>query len=226
MRGHPDHHRLRNYQSVVLHFSVHPPTIKLWNLFIRDFSKSSQPSAALLLYSRMRRNCLQPDMHTFPLLLKSFSKLSDQDPLLFFADIIKHGLDLDSFVRNSLISALANSGSPRLARQNMELGEYIGNQLVNLQPDHSGWYSLLANVHLEHRKWDKAASVRKSMKMKGIDKIPGVSWIEVNGLIRDFVTSESLSDWELCEMMDTVWRHIVSSIYDHKVDNINISAGD
>ncbi|CAN0911337.1 Pentatricopeptide repeat-containing protein At1g50270 [Linum grandiflorum] len=65
----------------------------------------------------MRRNSFHPDEHTFPLLLKLFSKSKDRDPMVLYPDIIKHGLDLDAFVRNSLISALANYGNLNLARQ-------------------------------------------------------------------------------------------------------------
>ncbi|CAN1145038.1 Pentatricopeptide repeat-containing protein At1g50270 [Linum perenne] len=100
-----------------LHFSVHPSATKLWNVAIRDVSESSGPLAALLQYSKMRRDCVHPDEHTFPLLLKLISKLKDQDPLVLYPEILKHGLDLDGFVRNSLISALANYGNLRFARQ-------------------------------------------------------------------------------------------------------------
>ncbi|CAI0431933.1 unnamed protein product [Linum tenue] len=221
-----------------------------WTAMINGLAMNGDALGSLSFFSRMMCSGVQPNKVTFLGALSACSHggLVEEGRKLFDEMRDKYHLDPDVDHYGCMVDLLGRAGyleeavklieempmepSPSIwgallgacvIHKNLELGEYIGNQLVNLQPDHSGWYSLLANVHLEHRKWDKAASVRKSMKMKGIDKIPGVSWIEVNGLIRDFVTSESLSDWELCEMMDSVWRHIVSSIYDHKVDNFNIS---
>ncbi|RVX04779.1 Pentatricopeptide repeat-containing protein [Vitis vinifera] len=36
-------------------------------------------------------------------------------------------------------------------------------------------------------KWEAAANVRRLMKGKGVDKSPGCSWIEVNGVIHEFI---------------------------------------
>ncbi|MED6211059.1 hypothetical protein PIB30_069917 [Stylosanthes scabra] len=67
-----------------------------------------------------------------------------------------------------------------------EMGEIIGKSLINLQPNHSGRYALLANLYSVCQNWEAAAHMRKHMKGTKIDKTPGCSWIEVNGLIHEF----------------------------------------
>ncbi|XP_034698511.1 pentatricopeptide repeat-containing protein At1g50270 [Vitis riparia] len=86
------------------------PYILLWNTIIRGFSASSQPQMVLVAYSRLRNHGVIPDRHTFPLLLKAFSKLRNENPFQFYAHIVKFGLDFDAFVQNSLVSAFAHCG--------------------------------------------------------------------------------------------------------------------
>lgn len=62
-----------------------------------------------------------------------------------------------------------------------EMGEHIGNLLVNQQPNHSGSYALLANLYKMCQNWEAAAQVRKLMKRLQVEKTPGYSWIEVDG---------------------------------------------
>ncbi|RVX04780.1 Pentatricopeptide repeat-containing protein [Vitis vinifera] len=64
----------------------------------------------LVAYSRLRNHGVIPDRHTFPLLLKAFSKLRNENPFQFYAHIVKFGLDFDAFVQNSLVSAFAHCG--------------------------------------------------------------------------------------------------------------------
>ncbi|PQQ02354.1 pentatricopeptide repeat-containing protein [Prunus yedoensis var. nudiflora] len=65
----------------------------------------------------MRTNGIAPDKHTFPLLLKAFSKLENENPFQFYAHIVKFGLNFDQFVRNSLISAFSGCGYLESANQ-------------------------------------------------------------------------------------------------------------
>ncbi|XVF43537.1 hypothetical protein PTKIN_Ptkin02bG0047500 [Pterospermum kingtungense] len=85
-----------------------------------------------------------------------------------------------------------------------DLGEHIGKHLIRLQPNHSGRYALLANLYSRCQKWDSAAQIRKLMKDKGVKKIPGCSWIEVNGAVHEFIAFNTSHSESIClnEMMD------------------------
>lgn len=51
-------------------------------------------------------------------------------------------------------------------------------------------YILLSNIYAAAKRWDDARKVRNLMKAKGISKVPGVSVIELNGIIHRFVSGD------------------------------------
>ncbi|KAG8370923.1 hypothetical protein BUALT_Bualt13G0033800 [Buddleja alternifolia] len=81
--------------------------------------------------------------------------------------------------------------------KNVELGERAAMKLLELDPGDSGIYVLLANMYVEANMWHEAGEVRKMMRERGVDKMPGCSSIEVNGNLQEFVVrdkSHSRSD--------------------------------
>ncbi|XP_015697471.2 pentatricopeptide repeat-containing protein At5g08305-like [Oryza brachyantha] len=67
----------------------------------------------------------------------------------------------------------------------VELGEAVGRQLVQLQPDHDGRYIGLSNIYAVARRWQEAKKARKVMEERGVKKVPGFSEIDVGrGLCR------------------------------------------
>ncbi|KAF8389577.1 hypothetical protein HHK36_024093 [Tetracentron sinense] len=97
------------YASLLFH-QIQTPNTFIWNSMIRGFSLGSQPLMSFLFFAKMRREGVIPDRHTYPLLLKAFSKSKNQNPNQIHTDVVKFGLGFDSFVKNSLISAYANCG--------------------------------------------------------------------------------------------------------------------
>ncbi|GMH11933.1 hypothetical protein Nepgr_013774 [Nepenthes gracilis] len=103
------------YASVIFD-KIDLPTVSLWNNMIQIFSTSSKPHEAIAYYFKMRQSHAVPNKHTFPALLKAISKCDNVNPFHFYAEIVKLSLNLDPFVRNSLISASANCGFVEFAR--------------------------------------------------------------------------------------------------------------
>lgn len=64
------------------------------------------------------------------------------------------------------------------SHNNVELAEIAANHCFELEPDTSGYGSLLANVYASAGRWDDAKSLRKAIQEKGLTKIPGSSWME------------------------------------------------
>ncbi|XP_042505643.1 pentatricopeptide repeat-containing protein At5g66520-like [Macadamia integrifolia] len=94
--------------------------------------------------------------------------------LLGRAGLIKEALDfVDSLsvkphaaLWGALLSACRIHG-------NEELGEELGKHLIELEPDHSGRYTLLSNIYAAARRWDDVETVRKLFKERGVSKNPG-----------------------------------------------------
>ncbi|WOL05154.1 hypothetical protein Cni_G13880 [Canna indica] len=75
---------------------------------------------------------------------------------------------------------------------NVSMGERAASQLIELNPHDSGIYVLLANMYVESNMRDKANQVRKLMRDIGIEKTPGSSSIEVNGIVHEFLVRDKI----------------------------------
>ncbi|PHU13095.1 Pentatricopeptide repeat-containing protein [Capsicum chinense] len=61
---------------------------------------------------------------------------------------------------------------------NLELGEIAAAHCIELEPNSSGYRSLLANIYASSGRWDDAERLRKGVEETGYNKLPGCSWIE------------------------------------------------
>lgn len=73
---------------------------------------------------------------------------------------------------------------------NISMGQRAASKLLELDPHDSGIYVLLANMYGDANMWEEARKVRKMMKERGVEKTPGCSSIEVNGLVYEFVVRD------------------------------------
>ncbi|XP_059630806.1 pentatricopeptide repeat-containing protein At4g21300-like isoform X2 [Cornus florida] len=74
---------------------------------------------------------------------------------------------------------------------NVKLAELASRHLFDLDPQNSGYYILLSNVHADAGKWESVLKVRSMMKERGVQKIPGYSWIEVDNCTHTFVAADT-----------------------------------
>ncbi|KAG7565068.1 Zinc finger CCHC-type superfamily [Arabidopsis suecica] len=74
--------------------------------------------------------------------------------------------------------------------KNMALAERAANELMVMEPLASAPYVTLANMYADAGKWEDHASVKKSMRGKGIRKKPGCSWIEVKKKMHVFLAED------------------------------------
>ncbi|ESR62056.1 hypothetical protein CICLE_v10014257mg [Citrus x clementina] len=73
---------------------------------------------------------------------------------------------------------------------NVELAEVASSHLFDLDPQNSGYYVLLSNIHADAGQWGNVNKIRRLMKERGVQKIPGYSWIEVNNRTYLFVAAD------------------------------------
>ncbi|XP_057466131.1 pentatricopeptide repeat-containing protein At2g13600-like [Actinidia eriantha] len=91
----------------------------------------------------------------------------------------------DAVIWRSLLSAC-------LGRRNLKLAEMVGNKLLELEPDDDGVYILLRNMYCSENRWEDALKTRKMMRDQKIKKRPGCSWIEVNGVVQEFLADDTM----------------------------------
>lgn len=70
--------------------------------------------------------------------------------------------------------------------QNMDLATLAAKEILKLDPQDTGAYVLLSNIYANSKRWDDVAEVRRSMRVRGVRKEPGCSWIDVNKQIHAF----------------------------------------
>ncbi|KAL5209120.1 hypothetical protein ABZP36_004743 [Zizania latifolia] len=61
-----------------------------------------------------------------------------------------------------------------------EVGERVGKKLVNLDPHHDGFHTVLSNIYASEGMWQSVKDLRGSMKQRHVPKIPGSSVVELS----------------------------------------------
>ncbi|KAM0061324.1 putative tetratricopeptide-like helical domain superfamily, DYW domain-containing protein [Helianthus debilis subsp. tardiflorus] len=71
-----------------------------------------------------------------------------------------------------------------------QLAEYVLKKLIELEPWNSGNYVLLSNIFSANKNWEDAENIRSAMSHRSIRKIPGCCWIEVKGVVHEFLVGD------------------------------------
>ncbi|XBI84505.1 hypothetical protein VPH35_092800 [Triticum aestivum] len=74
--------------------------------------------------------------------------------------------------------------------RNVELAEIASQELFKLDPQNSGYYVLMSNINAVAGRWDGVSKMRRLMKDKKVQKIPGYSWVDVNNTSHLFVAAD------------------------------------
>ncbi|MED6149877.1 hypothetical protein PIB30_066849 [Stylosanthes scabra] len=74
--------------------------------------------------------------------------------------------------------------------KNVEIGRRAAEVLMQLAPHDSGAYVAISNMYASSGDWDAVAEVRLMMKDLDIRKDPGCSWIEIDGVIHEFLVED------------------------------------
>ncbi|XP_078428554.1 pentatricopeptide repeat (PPR) superfamily protein [Wolffia australiana] len=74
--------------------------------------------------------------------------------------------------------------------RNAAMAEQAAERLVELEPGNSGNYVQLSNLYASRGRWAESAALRRRMQRKGIEKLPGCSWIEFGGAVHEFKAGE------------------------------------
>lgn len=76
--------------------------------------------------------------------------------------------------------------------RNVDLGEKAAKHILLLAPNDEGAYILISNMYAEAGRWGDVRHIRTLMGSKGIEKFPGCSSIEMNGIVHDFSAGDTM----------------------------------
>uniref|UniRef100_J3N5R3 DYW domain-containing protein n=1 Tax=Oryza brachyantha TaxID=4533 RepID=J3N5R3_ORYBR len=111
-------------------------------------------------------------------MLSRAGRLDDAEKLIHEMPIVPNAA-----IYRSLIRACDIHG-------NLELGERMITELRQHDPDDSGNHVLIANLYARMNRWEEAKKTRKEMKSMGIDKSPGSSLLDMNGVLHEFLVGD------------------------------------
>lgn len=191
-----------------------------WNAMISGFAMHGDGEQALRLFAEMERNKVQPDDITFIAIFTacSYSGMVYEGLRVLNSMYSVYNVELKSEHYGCIIDFLSRAGLFEEAKNiiqrlpsssssseeavawralltachghgNIELADVAAERLVQLER-HSGVYVLLSNLYSSAGKHDKARRIRKTMKNRGIEKIPGCSSFEINGVVHEFIACE------------------------------------
>lgn len=198
----------------VFNSSPPPKDISLWNCMIGGLAMHGKGCAAIELFKEMERQMVAPDSITFVNLLNacSHSGLVEEGRHFFRYMTETHGIQPEMEHFGCMVDLLGRAGLLGEAREvvnemtkapnagvlgallgacnihgNTTLGEQIGKRVIELEPLNSGRYVLLSNIYAKAGRWKDFADVRKLMNDRGVKKVRGVSAIELDGVVHEFI---------------------------------------
>ncbi|KAG8367324.1 hypothetical protein BUALT_Bualt16G0060400 [Buddleja alternifolia] len=204
----------------------------IFNAVICGLAMTGHVKAAFSCFGLVEKCGLKPDDNTFLGLLCgcTHAGLVDDGRCYFYgmslfyslAPTIEHyGSLVDLLARAGLLDEAheiilsmpmkANSivwgallGGCRL-HKDTQLAEHVLKQLIELEPWNSGNYVLLSNIYSANQKWDESENIRSIMNEKGITKVRGYSWIEIDGVVHEFLVGDTyhpMSDKIYAKLVD------------------------
>ncbi|XP_006644178.2 pentatricopeptide repeat-containing protein At2g33680 [Oryza brachyantha] len=188
-----------------------------WNSIISGFSQNGCGNGALDLFEEMKMEGTIPDHITFINILCACSHMGLVDRgWEYFRSMVKdYGLIpwLDHYA--CMVDILSRAGMLKEAKdfidsitidhgtclwrivlgacrslRDFDVGAYAGERLMELGTGDSSAYILLSNIYASQRKWNDVERVRHLMRLRGINKDPGCSWVELNSQVHVFVVGE------------------------------------
>uniref|UniRef100_A0A0D3F6A1 DYW domain-containing protein n=1 Tax=Oryza barthii TaxID=65489 RepID=A0A0D3F6A1_9ORYZ len=73
----------------------------------------------------------------------------------------------------------------------INVGERVGKRLIELEPYDGGRYVVLFNLYAVNGRWEEARTIRQMMEDRGAKKETGLSFIEWNGLVHEFISGDT-----------------------------------
>ncbi|XP_020276017.1 pentatricopeptide repeat-containing protein At5g06540-like [Asparagus officinalis] len=185
-----------------------------WNCMIGGLAIHGRGEEAIELFKEMERSMVPPDditllnvltacahsglvdegQYYFDYIVRTYNIAPKMEHFGCLVDILgraglfeeakkvlnKMPMDPDARVLGALFGACKIHGI-------IDLGEQIGNRVIELDSTNSGRYILLANLYASVGRWDDVAKIRVLMNELGVKKEPGWSVIEFDGAINEFI---------------------------------------
>ncbi|XP_010270257.1 PREDICTED: pentatricopeptide repeat-containing protein At3g24000, mitochondrial-like [Nelumbo nucifera] len=192
------------------------PDLVSWNSLLKGYSQQGKGEEALGLFKKMLEEGETPDAITFLSLLSAcrHSGMVYQGLNLFRCMKQDYGIEPEEEHISCIVDLLGRAGKLRevevfirdtqfnlgpsvwrtilgacRVHGQVEQAELAASRLLQLEPCDREAHFVLCNIYAASGRWDMVASLRRSVKEKGMEKEPGFSWIEVGNQIHFFLVA-------------------------------------
>lgn len=189
-----------------------------WSTMIGALANHGRAHEALGLFQEMLRATVEPNEITFVGLLSACGHAGLLEEGLKYFDSMKNVYNIEPGIEHygCLVDILGRTG--RLDRaleviknmpmkpdsaiwgsllsscrkhRNLEIAVTAMEHLLELEPDDTGNFILLANIYADLGKWHGVSRMRKFIRSKSLKKTPGCSLIEVNNIVQEFASGDN-----------------------------------
>ncbi|GLT94482.1 hypothetical protein SLE2022_122200 [Rubroshorea leprosula] len=190
-----------------------------WNAMISGLSQNGRGCEALELFEEMLNEGTKPDYVTFVNVLSACSHIGLVDRGLIYFEMMSSTFGIAPKVEHyaCMVDLLSRAGKLNEAKEfiesakidhgmclwrillsacqnhrNYELGAYAGEKLMELGSQESSAYVLLSSIYTALGRLEDVERVRRMMRLRGVYKEPGCSWIELKGGVHVFVVGDQM----------------------------------
>ncbi|PQQ10365.1 putative pentatricopeptide repeat-containing protein [Prunus yedoensis var. nudiflora] len=194
-------------------------TVISWNAMLVGYSKHGMGKEVVKVFKLMKEeNKVRPDSVTFLAVLSGCSHGGMEDRgLEYFYEMAEgeNGIEPELEHYGCVVDLLGRAGrveeafefikkmrfEPTAAiwgsllgacrvHSNVEIGEFVGFRLLQIEPENAGNYVILSNLYASAGRWEDVRNVRELMVEKAVIKEPGRSWIELDQILHTFHASD------------------------------------
>ncbi|KAL2548380.1 Pentatricopeptide repeat-containing protein [Forsythia ovata] len=188
-----------------------------WSTMIAGLANHGRALEAIELFQEMQRAKVEPNEITFVGLLSACGHAGLLDEGLRYFDSMRDDYNIKPGVEHysCLVDLLGRTGdldralelvksmpmkpdaaiwgsllSSCRTHRRLEIAVIAMENLLELEPEDTGNFVLLANIYADLGKWDGVSRMRKFIRSKSMKKTPGCSLIEVNNVVQEFVSGD------------------------------------
>lgn len=219
-----------------------------WNIIISCYGYSGFPQRAIRLFHQMQDQSYKPTRVTFIAVLAACSHAGLVDEALRYFEAM-HGdysITADEAHYACIVDCFGRAGQLQRAYEfirgmavapnacvwgallsscrihgNIGLAEIAAKKLVELDPQHSGYWMLLKDMYSKAKRWNDVSQLRAAMRDNGVKKCPGYSWIEGrDSEVHRFLTADKLhsQSHQIYEVLGGLTEQLMDEGYEIDVD--------
>ncbi|XP_059318059.1 pentatricopeptide repeat-containing protein At1g06143 [Lycium ferocissimum] len=219
-------------RSLLVFYKLREKNHFCWNSVIDGLAVHGYAEAALALFGKMEKERVKPNGVTFVSVLTACTHagLVEKGRKIFLSMTREYGIRPEMEHYGCMVDLLCKAGlleealdiirSMRIEpnaviwgallggcklQKNLEIARVAVEKLSVLDPNNSGYYTLLVNMHADANRWTEVARIRTILRGLGVGKeYPGSSWIEIEKKIHQFAACDNYhhSSQEIYNLLD------------------------